>query len=93
MLDPGVQAGMTGDLAFIDLANPKYPVTSLNVGKKYTTGNKGNISVVDSFLYANSYVFYGAIAAALLALAGIGYWRLRVFRTKRAGSAGNNPPR
>jgi cellulose synthase operon protein B len=93
MLDPGVQAGMTGDLALIDLANPKYPVTSLNVGKKYTTGNKGNISVVDSFLYANSYVFYGAIAAALLALAGIGYWRLRVFRTKRAGSAGNNPPR
>ncbi|HYD81031.1 MAG TPA: cellulose biosynthesis cyclic di-GMP-binding regulatory protein BcsB [Paucimonas sp.] len=85
ILDPGVQGGITGDLVFIDLTNPKYPVTSLRVGKKYTTGNKGDISLIDSFLYANSYVFYIAVAAALFGLVALGYWRLRVFRAKRAG--------
>jgi cellulose synthase operon protein B len=87
MLDPGVQGGIAGDLVFIDLSNPKYPLTSMQVGAKYTTGNKGDISILDSFLYANIYVFYGSIAFAVIALALIVYWRLRVFRAKRVATS------
>lgn len=83
VLDPGVQGGITGDLAVIDLTNPKYPVTSLQVGNKYSTGNKGNISLLDSFLYANIYVFYGAIAASIVALGLLGHWGLRRYRARR----------
>jgi len=89
LLDPGVQGGITGDLVFIDLTNPKYPVTSLKVGKKYTTGNKGDISLVDSFLYANAYVFYGLVALSIVGLAWLVYWRLKKFRAKRVAANGD----
>lgn len=87
ILDPGVQGGITGDLVVIDLSNPKYPVTSLRVGNKYSTGNKGNISFLDSFLYSNIYVFYGAVALSILSLGLLGYWGLRRYRAKRAAAS------
>lgn len=90
MLDPGVQGGITGDLAVIDLSNPKYPVTSLRVGKPYSTGNKGDISLLDSFLYSNIYVFYGLIATVIVLLSLLAYWGLRRFRAKRTGA---QPPK
>jgi hypothetical protein len=86
MLDPGVQGGITGDLVFVNLADPKYPVTSLRVGKPYTTGNKGDSSAIESFLYTNPYIFYGVAVSAVLGLAWLLFWRLRVFRAKRAGA-------
>lgn len=86
MLDPGVQGGITGDLVVIDLSNSKYPVTSLRVGKPYSTGNKGDISLLDSFLYSNIYVFYGLIATVIILLALLAYWGLRRFRAKRTGA-------
>lgn len=92
MLDPGVQGGITGDLVFVDLSKPDYPVTSLNTGKSYTTGNKGSIWTVDSFLFANSYVFYGLIALLLLLLALVAYWGLRRFRAHRLGGTPPRPP-
>jgi hypothetical protein len=92
MLDPGVQGGITGDLVFVNLSDPKYPVTSLRVGKPYTTGNKGDSSAIESFLYTNPYIFYGVAVLAVIALAWLLFWRLRVFRAKRAG-AGAPPPK
>ena len=83
LLKPGIQARMTGDLALIKLDVPDYDLTSLAVGKKYSTGNKGNVSIIDSFLYANIYVLYGLIALTILVLSMLGYWLLRRYRGKR----------
>ncbi len=83
LLSPGIQARVQGDVALVALDVPEYDVTSLLAGKKYSTGNKGSISVVDAFLYANTYVFYGLIVAALLALSMVGYWLVRHHRQKR----------
>ncbi len=84
LLDSGVQAQMVGDTALIKLDGPDYKVTSLSVGKKYSTGNKGNISIIDSFLYANDYVIYLLMLSAIFVLSMIGYWLLRRYRAKRA---------
>jgi hypothetical protein len=70
-------------MTLIKLDVPDYDLTSLAVGKKYSTGNKGSVSFVDSFLYANTYVLYGLIALAILALSMLGYWLLRRYRGKR----------
>ena len=83
LLQPGIQARMTGDMALIKLDVPDYDLTSLTVGKKYSTGNKGDISIIDSFLYANTYVLYGLIALTILVLSTLGYWLLRRHRAKR----------
>ena len=83
LLRPGIQSRMTGDMALIKLDVPDYDLTSLMVGKKYSTGNKGSISFIDSFLYANTYVFYGLIALAIFVLSMLGYWLLRRYRGKR----------
>jgi hypothetical protein len=84
LLTPGIQARMAGDLALVKFDVPGYALTSLTVGKKYSTGNKGNVSIIDSFLYANSYVIYVLIALAILVLSMLGYWLLRRYRAKRA---------
>lgn len=83
LLKPGIQSRMTGDLTLINLDVPDYDLISLTVGKKYSTGNKGNISIIDSFLYANIYVLYGLIALTILVLSMVGYWLLRRYRGKR----------
>ncbi len=62
---------------------PKYQATSMKVGKTYSTGNKGDISYLDAFLYSYKYVFYGLIALAVLLLSLIGYWLLKRYRKKR----------
>jgi hypothetical protein len=83
LLSPGVQARIKGDVALVQLDVPGYGVTSLEAGRKYSTGDKGGISALDAFLYANTYVFYGLIVLAILALSLLGYWGLRRYRRKR----------
>jgi len=83
MLDSTVQGNLKGDAAFIELTSPKYKVTSMSVGKKYTTGDKGEVSLIDSFLHEYLYVFYGLVAALIVILAMFGYWVLRRYRLKR----------
>lgn len=84
LLEPGVQAGIKGDLVLVDLSDgPDYSVNSLSVGKKYSTGDKGNISFIDSFLYSNPRTFYGMIVAAIIVLGWLGFWMLRRMRAKR----------
>ena len=83
LLSPGIQNSMTGDVALVRLNVPEYEVTSLSVGKKYSTGDKGNTTGVDAFLYSNTYVLYGLIALTIFILSMIGYWLLRKYRGKR----------
>jgi hypothetical protein len=86
LLSPGIQNSMSGDVALIRLDVPEYEVTSLSVGKKYSTGDKGSTSGVDAFLYGNIYVLYGLIALAIILLSVVGYWLLRKYRGKRTKS-------
>lgn len=83
LLSPGVLANITGDAALIQLDVPDYDVISLKAGKKYATGDKGGISDINAFLYAHTYVFYGLIVLAILALSMAGFWLIRRHRDKR----------
>ena len=83
LLEPGILARITGDTVLIKLDVPDYDLTSLLAGKRYSTGDKGNVSFIDSMLYANIYFIYGLIALAILVLSMIGYWLLRRYRDKR----------
>jgi hypothetical protein len=85
-------ARMAGDTALIKLNVPDYDLTTLSVGKKYSTGDKGNVSIIDSFLYANEYVIYGLIALTILILSMIAYWLLRSYRARRAGRESGDRP-
>jgi len=85
LLSPSIQARIKGDVSLVQLDVPEYDVVSMEVGKKYSTGDKGHISELDAFLYANPYVFYVSIAAALLALSLLGFWLARRHRAKRMG--------
>jgi hypothetical protein len=91
MLEPNVQGRLKGDAALIELTAPKYKVTAMAVGKKYTTGDQGEVSLIDSFLHEYLYVFYGLVAALIVILAMFGYWVLRRYRAKRTGGAKNQP--
>jgi cellulose synthase (UDP-forming) len=84
MLDPGVQGSATGDLMLVDLARaPDYKVTALRVGKRYTTGNRGDITPVEAFLFANPLVLYALLVCSILALALIAFFGLRNYRRAR----------
>lgn len=85
LLQPGVQVQMHGDVSLVKLNAPDYDVTSLSAGKKYSTGEKGNISFIDSILYGNIYLFYSLIVLAIGALGMLVYWLLRRFRNRRVG--------
>lgn len=83
ILDPTVQGRMKGDASLIELTSPKYKVTSMSAGKKYTTGEKGDVSLIDSFLHEYLYVFYGLVAGLIVILAIFGYWVLHRYLAKR----------
>jgi hypothetical protein len=85
LLSPGIQSRIKGDVSLVQLDVPDYDVVSMSVGKKYSTGNKGKTSSLDAFLYANPYVLYSAIGAALLALSWLGFWLARRHRAERMG--------
>jgi len=83
LLSPSIQARIKGNVSLVQLDVPEYDVVSIEGGKKYSTGDKGDISAVAAFLYANTYVFYGLIALALVALSLLGFWLIRRYRNKR----------
>lgn len=85
LLSPGVQARITGDVSLVKLDAPEYHVDSYEVGKKYSTGDRGSISALDAFLYANPYAFYVLIALALVVMSLLGFWLLRRYRARRVG--------
>jgi len=87
LLSPAIQARVSGDVALVQLDVPGYDVVSMQVGRKYSTGDKGGISELDAFFYAHPYVFYALIAAALVALGLLAFW---LARRHRAGRLGKN---
>ncbi len=89
LLSPGIQARIKGDVALVQLDVPEYDVVSMDVGKKYSTGDKGGVSRLDAFLYANPYVFYGLIALGLVGFSWFLFWLARRNRAKRL-NPGNN---
>ncbi|HEY5995287.1 MAG TPA: cellulose biosynthesis cyclic di-GMP-binding regulatory protein BcsB [Gallionellaceae bacterium] len=85
LLSPGIQARIKGDVSLVQLDVPEYDVVSMDVGKNYSTGDKGGVSRIDAFLYANPYIFYGLIALGLVALSWFLFWLARRNRAKRLG--------
>jgi hypothetical protein len=85
MLESEIQGRLTGDVALIELTPPKYKVSAMSVGKKYSTGDKGEVSLIDSILHEYVYVFYALAAGLIIALAIFGYRTLRRYRAKRTG--------
>jgi hypothetical protein len=87
VLDPGVQARSDGDLVVIDQAEPEPRVTALRVSRRYITGERGNFSGFESYLYTNPAIYYFAMAglAFLLLLGvvlGLRSWRARKARAR-----------
>lgn len=98
VLDPAVQGAINGDLVLIGLTAPDYKTTALRVGDRYTTGDRGEITRVEAYLYSHPRVFralmYGSVVAlALVAFIGLrNYRRRRLLRTRQTSSQPGNPP-
>ena len=84
LLQSGILARITGDLNLIKLNVPDYDVVSLSVGNKYSTGNKENVSFIDSLLFSNPYTLYALIGVALVVMSLLAFQFLRRHRSKRA---------
>lgn len=83
LLSPGVQGRIRGDVALVQLDMAEYDVISIEVGKRYSTGDRGRISEMDAFLYANPYAFHVLIVLALVTVSLLGFWLLRRHRARR----------
>jgi hypothetical protein len=90
LLDPRVQSQISGGLTLIDFGGTQPKVTSMTVGKRYTTGKGGQVDFVDtamdrldSIMYSNSPVFYALLVALLGGLSWILYVLIRRYRVRR----------
>ena len=83
LLHPGIQARLKGDVALIRLDVLDYDLHTMTIGDKYSTGDKGDISTLDSFLFSYPSVRYGLIVLTIILLGAIGYWLLRRHYGKR----------
>lgn len=81
LLDPEVQAQVSGGLVLVEMDQIKPRVTSLEIGKKYLSGKQGKISPVDSFLYQYPYTYHALIGFLLLSLSAIIF---NILKRKRA---------
>jgi len=86
ILDPGVQAAINGDLVLVELKSSDYKTTALRVGNQYTTGDRGEITRVEAYLYANPRVFRTILYGSILALALVAFIGLRSYRRRRVRS-------
>lgn len=83
LLDPEVQAQIYGDLVLIEMMQPKPLVTSMEIGPKFTSGKKGDISWIDSFLYVYPYVYHALLGLLILGLTFALYILLKRYRATR----------
>lgn len=83
LLDSEVQSQIYGDMVLVELAHAKPKVTSMEIGKKYTSGKKGDISWIDAFLYQYPYAYHTLIGLLLLGSTLVIYNLLRRFRATR----------
>lgn len=90
LLDAGVQGQVFGDLALVEMAQPKPKVTSMEVGEKYTTGKMGDISRIESFLNTYPYLYYALMGVLILGFTYTVYILLKRYRaTRKLGQAQN----
>ncbi|MEK6708349.1 MAG: cellulose biosynthesis cyclic di-GMP-binding regulatory protein BcsB [Pseudomonadota bacterium] len=94
LLDPEVQGQIYGDLVLVEMTQPKFRVTSMMVGKTYATGKQGDVSWIDSFLYAYPYAYHALLGLLILGLAFAVYVLLKRYRaTRKLGEAQKKEPK
>ncbi len=84
----GVQTALEGDLVLIDLSSPGHEVSSMRAGRSFFTGKKGEISMLEFYLYTYPWLYYAAIGlmAALISMAIFAF--VRSSRRRRLSFAG-----
>ena len=83
IVNPGVQAGIKGDLVLLDLSAPDKNMVAVSVGKKYFSGKADALSRLDAYLYAYPWLYRGLLGAVVVVLSlGLFYFLLR-YRKKR----------
>lgn len=82
LLDADVQVKTRGDLVLIEPAHPESKVTAMNVGRQYMTGKDGDFPILESILYTQPLVYYGAIGLIILLLAWTIFQVIRRYRAK-----------
>ncbi len=88
ILESDVQGKIFGDMALVEMMQPKHKVTSLQVGAKYTTGKKGDMPAIESFLNTHVYAYYILLGALILGFTYTIYVLLRRYRaTRKLGQA------
>jgi hypothetical protein len=83
LMDPAVQAKIEGGLVLIELSAPDYPVTSLAIGKRYITGQTGQVSLLKRYLYVYPWFYYVAVTLVIAALSLLTFYLLLRFRKRR----------
>lgn len=90
LLDSEVQGQINGGLALIDYSGVKTKVTSMSVGKRYTTGKQGQVSWLDekldrldSLMYAYLWLFYSILVASVGLLSWLLVVLIRRYRVRR----------
>jgi cellulose synthase operon protein B len=88
LLSGGTQSQVKGDLVLIEPGEPEAKVSSMAAAKPYVSGKRGSYSQVESFLYTQPAIYYGASAAALLVLVAALFFGMRRWRGRRNGKSG-----
>lgn len=84
LLETGVQAQMTGDLAIIDLKNPPvYNVKALSTGKKYFTARSDKFYLIDYYLYKYPYLYYSSITLLVPIISLVLFFYIKKYRKRR----------
>ena len=82
ILNPGVQAGCSGDISLIELT-PPYKVSSERVGKVYYIGKLGKVDMPTYYLRKQFYLFFIFLFVTIAVLSMIVLFMLRRYRRKR----------
>lgn len=83
LINPGVQAGIKGDLVLLDLSAPEKSIIAVSVGKKYFSGKAGALTRLDAYLYAYPWLYRGLLGAVVVVLSLALFYFLLRYRRKR----------
>ena len=78
-----IEEQVFGDIALVEISQQKPKVSSLDVGKKYITGKKGEISGVASFFNSYRYVYFLLSGILIVGLSYLIYSLLKHYRAAR----------
>lgn len=84
LLEAGVQAQITGDLAIIDLKNPPdYNIKALSTGKKYFIARSDKFYLIDYYLYKYPYLYYSSITLLIPIISLVLFFYIKKYRKRR----------